>query len=130
MRCRSNNGKDARQKSGRLSLQDVSQVGGGPLLVADCGSSVSFGGEEFISVFDSSDWANRGFCSKCGSHLFYRLKGNQHYVVPVGLFDEEPEVEFNHQFFIDEKPKYYAFANRTSDMTGAEVFARYAPKVE
>ena len=79
------------------------------------------------SVFDSSPWAQRGFCKHCGTHLFYRLKEAQHYHLPVGLFDEAPEFSFDQQIFIDEKPAYYRFANDTRNMTGAEVFALYAP---
>ncbi len=101
--------------------------GGGPLLAADCGTDVSFEGEEYISVFNSSDWAERGFCSKCGTHLFYRLKESQQYIMPVGLFDEDEQIVFQDQIFIDEKPSFYDFANKTNNMTGAEVFAKYAP---
>ena len=32
------------------------------------------------------------------------------------------------QIFIDEKPAYYDFANKTKNMTGAEVFAAFAPR--
>lgn len=99
--------------------------GGGPLLAIDCGTEVSIDGAEHMTVYDSSAWADRGFCSRCGSHLFYRLKGNQQYVIPAGLFDEDLPVTFDHQVFIDEKPTYYSFAEKTSDMTGAEVFAKY-----
>jgi len=38
--------------------------GGGPFMTVDCGADVSFEGEESISVFDSSEWAERGFCKK------------------------------------------------------------------
>ena len=99
-------------------------------MAVDCGVDVTFEGEENISVFSSSDWAERGFCSKCGSHLFYRLKETKQYVMPVGLFDDSIPFVFDHQIFIDEKPSFYAFANETSDMTGAEVFAKYAPPQE
>ena len=99
--------------------------GGGPLLAVDCGTEVSIDGAEHMTVYDSSAWAERGFCSRCGSHLFYRLKGNQQYIIPVGLFDEDLAATFDHQVFIDEKPAYYSFANKTSDMTGAEMFAKY-----
>ena len=99
--------------------------GGGPLLAVDCGTAVTIDGEENVSAYDSSDWAQRGFCSRCGTHLFYRLKENSQYVVPVGLFDDHPAVRFDSQIFIDEKPDYYEFANRTANMTGAEVFAKY-----
>jgi len=99
---------------------------GGPLLAVDCGTEVTLHGEENISVFDSSEWADRGFCKKCGTHLFYRLKESGQYIVPVGLIDlEDDHYNFNHQVFIDEKPSYYQFANTTNNMTGAEVFARY-----
>ena len=99
--------------------------GGGPLLAVDSGCDVSFEGEEYISVFDSSDWAERGFCKKCGSHLFYRLKESGQHIIPAGLFNDQDSFVFDHQVFIDKKPSYYSFANETSDMTEAEVFEKY-----
>ncbi len=101
---------------------------GGPLLAVDCGTDVSFEGEENVSVFDSSKWAERGFCNKCGSHLFYRLKESQQHIMSVGLFEDDRMFVLDHQVFIDEKPTFYQFANKTKDMTGAEVFAKYAPQ--
>ena len=91
----------------------------------DCQGSLAFSGEENIATFDSSEWAERGFCAKCGTHLFYRLKQNNQYIVPVGLFSAEGQVQFDHQIFIDEKPAYYSFANQTKNMTGEEVFAQF-----
>lgn len=99
---------------------------GGPLLAVDCGSNVSFEGSENITIFNSSQWAERGFCSKCGSHLFYRLKETQQYIVPVGLFENYDGLVLDHQIFIDEKPSFYSFKNETRNMTGAEVFAQFA----
>jgi hypothetical protein len=99
---------------------------GGPFLVVECGSNVHFEGNDNISVFNSSDWAERGFCNKCGSHLFYRLKEAGQYFVPVGLFDDGEEWVFDHQVFIDEKPTYYSFTNKTKNLTGEEVFAQYS----
>ena len=103
---------------------------GGPLFAMDCGSNVTFQGQENIGVFTSSDWAERGFCKKCGSHLFYRLKQANQYIVPAGIFDHGEKLVFDHQIFIEEKPEYYSFANKTHNMTGAEVFAQYAPAAE
>ena len=100
--------------------------GGGPFIGVDCGTEVTFGGEENISVYDSSEWAERGFCKKCGSHLFYRLKQSGQLVMPAGLFDEEDKFVFDHQIFIDKKPAFYSFANVTNNMTEAEVFAKYS----
>ncbi len=102
--------------------------GGGPLLAVDCGTAVEIQGEEQVSVYSSSQWAERGFCNACGTHLFYRLKESGQYIIPAGFFDAaEAQHTLDHQIFIDEKPAYYDFANETRNMTGAEVFAMYAP---
>ena len=101
--------------------------GGRPLLAVDCGSEVTISDEELVHRYQSSEWAERGFCKSCGTHLFYRLKPNNQYIVPVDLFDGLSKLEFDHQIFIDEKPDFYSFANKTHTMTGEEVFAQYAP---
>lgn len=103
---------------------------GGPLLAVECGSDVRFAGESNIAVYASSDWAERGFCKHCGSHLFYRLKPTGQYAIPAGLFDDAEDLTFHLQIFIDEKPPFYEFANRTKNMTGAEVFAQFGASPE
>ncbi|VAW69741.1 Gfa-like protein [hydrothermal vent metagenome] len=100
---------------------------GGPLMAVECGSDVTFEGKDNISVYNSSDWAERAFCNKCGSHLYYRLKEPDQYIMPVGLFDTDISFVFDHQVFIDSKPSFYCFSNKTKEMTGEEVFAQYAP---
>ena len=102
--------------------------GGGPLMVIGCGSDVEYEGEENITVYDSSEWAERGFCKKCGSHLFYRLKEVKDHQIPAGLFDNQESFYFDLQVFIDRKPSFYSFANKTNEMTEAEVIEKYAPK--
>ncbi|MFV0665299.1 GFA family protein [Denitromonas sp.] len=104
--------------------------GGGPLLAVECGTAVTIAGEDSVTVFDSSPWAQRGFCKHCGTHLFYRLKEAQQYHLPAGLFDEAPGFSFDQQIFVDEQPAYYRFANDTRNLTGAEVFALYAPPAD
>ena len=101
--------------------------GGGPLMAVDCGTDVTITGEQSVTVYNSSAWAERGFCNKCGSHLFYRIKENKQYMIPVGLFENGSAFVFDHQVFIDDKPAFYNFANETYNMTGEEVFAKYAP---
>ena len=99
---------------------------GGPNFAVDCGNDIQITGEENISIYNSSDWAERGFCKLCGSHLFYRLKGNNRYMLPAGLFEKLENMKLSHQFFIDEKPDYYTFADASTNLTGAEVFAMFA----
>lgn len=116
------------RKIGACHCKMCRQWGGGPFMEVDCGADIRFEGAENIKVFQSSQWAERGFCSQCGSHLFYRLKEGQEHMVPVGLFDDDAGLVFDHQVFIDEKPEYYNFAESTRTMTGAELFEKYAPR--
>lgn len=101
--------------------------GGGPLFAVECSSNIDIEGNQYVSVYSSSDWAERGFCSNCGTHLFYRLKLDGHYAIPVGLLDDGPNWVLDEQIFIDEKPSFYSLANETKKLTGAEVFAQYLP---
>lgn len=122
--------KNTDKKIGACHCDMCRKWSGGPFMGIDCGSDIAFEGEEHISVFDSSEWAERGFCKQCGTHLFYRLKQNNQHFVPVGLFADAQGITFDHQVFIDEKPAYYAFANDTKNMSGEELFAQFAPPAE
>lgn len=99
--------------------------GGGPFMGVDGGTEVTLDGEENISVFESSKWAERGFCRRCGTHLFYRVKRTGQYALLVGLLGDDEGFVFDEQLFVEEKPSYYRFANETHDLTGAEFFAKY-----
>ncbi len=101
--------------------------GGGPLLSVRCGSDIAFEGRENITVYDSSDWADRGFCKSCGSHLFYRLKDSNKYEIPAGLFVDQKDFSLDLQVFIDMKPSFYSFANETKEMTEAQVIEMFGP---
>ncbi|WP_128003650.1 GFA family protein [Piscinibacter defluvii] len=100
--------------------------GGGPLLAVHCGPAVEFQGGEHVSVFASSQWAERAFCSKCGTHLYYKLLATGEYFVPAGVFDST-DFELASQIYIDKKPSYYSFANQTPMLTEQQVIEQYAP---
>jgi hypothetical protein len=101
------------------------QWNGGPTMSVHCGTGVTFTNEDNISVYRSCSWAELGFCKSCGSHLFYRLIDNGEYLIQTGTFDSANGFVLDQQIFIDEKPSFYNFANKTRDLTGAEVFAQY-----
>ncbi len=101
--------------------------GGGPFLAVGCNQAVEIEGDS-VSVFDSSAWAERGFCSSCGTHLFYRIKETGQHQIPVGLFGDSLPSAFGLQVFIDRKPDYYAFENHTEVLTEKQIFDMYAPK--
>lgn len=91
-----------------------------------CGSGVEFGGSRVPATYRSSDWAERGFCPECGTHLFYHLLPANEYILTAGLFQDVSGFELTSQIFIDEKPAFYTFVNETEDLTGEQVFAQFS----
>ncbi|WP_377191708.1 GFA family protein [Ruegeria meonggei] len=86
-----------------------------------------------VKTFTSSDWAERAFCSECGSSLWYRitLPGERHgsTQMAAGLFQDTGN-PLRLELFIDKKPDGYAFEGERRQMTEAEVFAMFAPSEE
>ncbi|QPC44802.1 GFA family protein [Kaustia mangrovi] len=76
-----------------------------------------------LGVYRSSDWGERCFCKACGTPLFWRMHDGSMYAVSVNALDVGEDLKLASEIFIDEKPGYYAFANDTHRMTGAEVIA-------
>ena len=97
---------------------------GSPLL-ATSAAGVVFAGDENIGIYDSSEWAERGFCKICGSNLFYRLKVTGGYRMPVGVFDEQSVFRITGEIFIDRKPPGYDFAGDHLRLTEAETMAMF-----
>ncbi|MEO3417233.1 GFA family protein [Roseovarius sp. CAU 1744] len=87
-------------------------------------------GAENLSVFTSSDWAERAFCSTCGSSLYYRVTapGPHHgtYHIGMGTLDDASGVEVTEEIFTDLRPRGYAFAGELKGKTEAEVMAMFA----
>lgn len=98
---------------------------GGPVLAVEHKADVNFVGADNVTVYQSSEWAERGFCKICGTALFWRLQGGGHYALMAGTLDDESRLTLASQIFIDEKPAFYDFANDTPKLTGAEVFAQF-----
>ena len=80
---------------------------GGPALAVAVGS-VTFAGEANIRRYRSSEWAERGFCKKCGSSLCYFLIPNR-YIIEAGLFNEQ-DFKLESEIFCAGKPTWYEFA--------------------
>jgi hypothetical protein len=98
----------------------------GPFLAVEC-DTFALDSDVSLGVYRSSEWAERGFCKTCGTPLFYRLIGRDFHAVSLEALDDRDGFAFTGQVFIDEKPAYYDFANKTHNMTGAEVFSTFLP---
>lgn len=103
--------------------------GGAPFFAVQCGTDLHIEGEEFVKTYASSSWASRGFCTECGTHLFFKLKESGDYNMPVGLFPDLEGLEMSMQYFSDQRPSYYCFTNQTKEMTRAEIMAYFADKM-
>ncbi len=84
---------------------------------------VTFHGSEHVARYASSEWAERGFCTSCGTSLFYFLKAEQLYTLGAGTFDEPSQFSLAREIFIDHKPPGYELAGDHPRLTEAEAFA-------
>ncbi len=99
---------------------------GGPFIGLRFADGIAITTPDALTWFASSEWAERGSCSKCGSVMFYKLRGETSpQVVSAGSLDAAPGVDISEHIFIEEKPAYYDFADSAPRVTGAEVFERF-----
>ncbi|MEP0391225.1 MAG: GFA family protein [Erythrobacter sp.] len=80
-------------------------------------------GEEHITAYQSSKWAERAFCSKCGSHLWFKFLPTGARTFLAGLFDLPKGMPIKHQIFVDEKPDWFDIAQESPMKTGPEIIA-------
>ena len=97
---------------------------GGPVFAAGV-ASVSFEGEENLTRYASSDWAERGFCKNCGTNLFYHLKQPDHYVMWISTMDDLAPFKLTGEIYIDDKPDFYDLAGDHPRLTGEEFLATF-----
>jgi hypothetical protein len=98
----------------------------GPFFGLECGNDVRFAAEAPVAAFRSSDWAERVFCTKCGTPLVWRMHDGSHNIVSVEAFaGGAGGRRLAGEIFIDEKPAYYTLAADVPKLTGAEVFAEF-----
>ena len=86
-------------------------------------AQVKFTGEQNITRFDSSEWAERGFCGRCGTNLFYHLKEADVYMLWMGSFDDLTSFKLVDEIFIDNKPAVYSLNGDHPQLTGKEFMA-------
>lgn len=98
-------------------------------------ADVTWQGEDFITRFQSSPWAERGFCRRCGTGLFFHMTEKNDFSggidMPLGIFDDPNGFAISHEIFIDIKPDSFAFegAAGRKQLTRAECVAKF-PRLE
>lgn len=100
----------------------------GPYLAAGP-AEVKFTGEDNITVFTSSTWAERGFCNKCGSSLFYRITAGKYAGltnVSFGTLDDPSGFRMVREWYCDSKPEAYAFTGERERLTSEQIAAMFS----
>lgn len=55
------------------------------------------------SVFRSSEFVERGFCSDCGTPLFFKHDKNKHISISIGAFDNPDKIHLNFQLGMESR---------------------------
>ncbi|MGR3321162.1 MAG: GFA family protein [Pseudooceanicola sp.] len=104
-------------------------TGSAMLAVAVPAENVTWSGEAQIRTLQSSDWAERAWCGRCGSGLYYRITAegpmHGHYSLPLGLLDDTDGMTMVSEIYIDHKPDCFAFAGDHPRLTRAETLEKF-----
>ncbi|MHB0777109.1 GFA family protein [Halomonas sp. WWR20] len=86
---------------------------GGPMLGVHCVDAPVFEDRSALGIYRSSAIAERGFCQRCGSQLFYHQLEKDSYAFTAGSFDDKSMMVLIEQIFMAAKPGFYTLANET-----------------
>lgn len=73
--------------------------------------ALELSGGEGITWFAASDFARRGFCTTCGTLLFWKPNGEARYAVMAGAFDDPACLRPGYHICTEGRPDYYAIAD-------------------
>lgn len=68
-------------------------------------------GEQHLSWYGSSAKVRRGFCSRCGSWLFWDPPAHDWTSVAMGAFERPTGTQLERHIFVAEKGDYYAIGD-------------------
>lgn len=102
---------------------DMCRRTGGAFYAALTGESFTISGEEAITRYRSSDWAERAFCGTCGCNLWYRFLPTGNRSFHAGLFSDADAFGVEKEIFVDEKARWGALPGDHPCQTGEEVIA-------
>ena len=69
--------------------------------------TVTFDADATLSWYRSSNFAERGFCGRCGSSLFWKGDGSDYTSIMAGAFDRPTGLKIGVHIFCADKGDYY-----------------------
>ncbi|WP_421990703.1 GFA family protein [Qipengyuania sp.] len=102
---------------------DMCRRWAGAFYSAQTGENARVSGEDAITAYRSSEWAERAFCSKCGSNLWYRFLPTGGRSFSAGLFDAAAKHTIEKEIFVDERAEWSRVEGNHPRQTGEEVIA-------
>ena len=75
-------------------------------------------GGDMVRWYAASPEAKRGFCSNCGSVLFWKRNGSGRISVLAGAFDRPSGLEGDMHIFVADKGDYYAIEDGLPQFAG------------
>ena len=69
--------------------------------------NITFMNKRTLKWYKSSDFAKRGFCSKCGASVFYKRKNNKNVSIAAGIFDNPTSLKTYLNIFTKGKLDFY-----------------------
>ena len=103
---------------------------GGISLAIDCDPQIEIADETHVGIYQSSDWGERVFCTRCGSPLFWRMRDGSFANLPPSAIDDARDFALSTEYCIDRKPGYYSLEGDTERLTEAEMVALYSEPSE
>jgi hypothetical protein len=78
-----------------------------PMLVGEKANLIITKGDKDLTVFNSSESAQRCFCSKCGSQLFKQQTNGPKVMLSIGGLDESSDYHSIKNIFTETAGQYY-----------------------
>ena len=74
--------------------------------------NISYISTRTLKWYNSSSFAKRGFCSKCGASVFYKIKKSDTISISAGMFNNPTKLKTQSNIFTKNKLDYYKLDNQ------------------
>jgi hypothetical protein len=75
-------------------------------------------GKELLKFYESSPGKKRFFCSNCGSQIYAKREGQNHYILRMGTIDSDPGVRPTQHIFTRYKAPWYNIHDNIPEYPG------------